>query len=454
MALNDKVPIQMNPGRGGSSRLCRTAVVFLLCAVLLIALFPLPAVAATPDFPVSSDEQAVLIETSTLQVLNSQKADTRIDPGSLVNYLTVLTAVRHADLSARVTVPDNVESAVPEDAPVVFLRPGEELTVRDLAGALLFNSANDAAYALAVSLAGSVENYAVWMNETAADCGAGNTHISSVYTLVDPGQYTTPKDIARIAAYFSREQELYDIMSSDLFAIDPTNKIDETRYYPNDLPLRQTISLTYIEYVTGGRYSRNNILVFARSETMDLVGVVSGTAGEDSAYYDAYELMRFGLDYYQPVTINYDGSSIARVPVYSGNNKIAYTNIAIDGALTFYAETLSRKPTDAEGLGSFFSHTLSLPDKLQAPVQAGDKVGTVIYTMLADPEITIALDCVVMDTVSVPRDVQIAGDNNPGNAEKILSLIHWIVLPVLIIAIIALLLPRIRDFLRRQRGPF
>ncbi len=454
MALYDKDSLQKNHRGGRSSRLFQTAAVFLLCFVLFISLFTLPAGAATPEFPVSSDEQAVLIETSTLQILNSQKADTRIDPGSLVNYLTVLTAVRHADLATRITVPENVESAVPEDAPVIFLRPGEELTVRDCAGALLFNSANDAAYALAVSLAGSVENYAVWMNETAAACGADNTHISSVYTLVDAGQYSTPKDIARIAAYFSREQELYEIMSSDLFAIEPTNKIDETRYYPNDLPLRQTISLTYIEYVTGGRYSRNNILIFARSETMDLVGFVSGTAGEDSAYYDAYDLMRFGLDYYQPVTINYDGSSIARVPVYSGSNKIAYANIAIDGSLTFYAETLSRKPTDPEGLGSFFSHTLSLPDKLQAPVQTGDKAGTVIYTMIADPEITIALDCVVMDTVSVPRDVQIAGETTPGNAERILSLIHWIVLPAILIAIIALLLPRIRDFLRRQRGPF
>ena len=433
---------------------CQIAAAVMLCFVLIAVLFPISAFAETPAFPVSNEEQAVLMETGTLQILNSQKADTRIDPGSLVNYLTVLTAVRHADLSAGVTVPDNVESAVPEEAAVIFLRPGENLTVRDCIGALLFNSANDAAYTLAVSLAGSVDAYITWMNETAAACGAVGTHISSIYTLVDANQYSTPKDLARIASYFSREKELYDIMSSDLFTIAPTNKVDESRYYPNDLPLRQTVSLTYIEYVTGGRYSRNNILVFARSETMDLVGVISGTAGEDSAYYDIYDLMRYGLDYYQPVTIQYDGSSIARIPVYSGSNKISYADITIDGDLTFYAETLSRKPTDAEGLGSFFSHTLSLPDKLEAPVQAGEKVGTVIYTMLADPEITISLDCVVMDSVTLPRDVQIAGNTTPGNAEKILSLLHWIILPVIVIVIILLLLPRIRDFLRRQRGPF
>lgn len=425
---------------------------FLALILILCLAIPLPVKAATPELSVPASCGVVLMEASTGQTLRDRNGEEKMDPYGSLNLLIALTACRYASLEDRVTVPADTGDAVPDEAYVIYLEEGEELTVKDCVGAILFNSANDAAYTLAVSLAGSVEAYAQWMNETAAECGAQNSHFVSVFDLADPEQYTTARDMSYIAFAFWQEESLRELLCDDLYAIAPTNMTSETRYYANPFRMLGLGTSDYYEYALGGKASQNTVIAFAENGGMTLIGVVLGATGSDQAYSTAESLLEYGYDYFQPVTISYPGNSVARIPVYDGEEKIGYVDALVEGTFCYYAEILSRKPTDPEGLASFFSHELILPDSLTAPVEAGTVIGQVVYTKLDDPRVRISLDCTAGNSLLPVTDTQREQDAASGGWTRYLGWINWILIPLTLYLAWRLLWPYVEKKIHKPKS--
>ena len=180
----------------------RKRFLFYSFVIILFLSQTLSVMAATPEMPVPDGAGAVLAEATSSQVFRQQSSDTQYQPYGLINLLISLTALRHARLTDIVTVPIGMDAVLPSEAYVIYLEEGEQLSVENCIGALLFNSANDAAYTLAVGLAGSVDTFVEWMNETAAECGAVHSHFVSVFDTENTEQYTTALDLSRIASAF------------------------------------------------------------------------------------------------------------------------------------------------------------------------------------------------------------------------------------------------------------
>jgi serine-type D-Ala-D-Ala carboxypeptidase (penicillin-binding protein 5/6) len=93
---------------------------------------------------------------------------------------------------------------------------GEKVRVLDLLKAMLMNSANDAATALAVHIAGSPEKFVALMNDKAKELGLKDTHFCTPSGLEIDGEenacYSSAYDIARIAAYSLRYEKIWEIM--------------------------------------------------------------------------------------------------------------------------------------------------------------------------------------------------------------------------------------------------
>jgi len=109
--------------------------------------------------------------------------------------MTALVVLDHLPLDHWVTISPRVEHL---EASKLYLRGGERLVVRDLLKALLMNSANDAATALAVETAGSELRFSELMNEKARLLGARNTRFRNASGLPAEGQYSTAYDMALI----------------------------------------------------------------------------------------------------------------------------------------------------------------------------------------------------------------------------------------------------------------
>ena len=138
----------------------------------------------------------------------------RYSPASLTKIATALVAAERADIrqTVRVTVDGGVLSAE-NDATVMGLAPGQELSMTDLLYGMLLPSGNDAAIQIAEQVAGSVDAFAGLMNQHVADSGLEDTQFKNPHGLDEPGHYTSAYDIAKLGSELLRNPSLAHIVS-------------------------------------------------------------------------------------------------------------------------------------------------------------------------------------------------------------------------------------------------
>lgn len=115
-------------------------------------------------------------------------------PASMTKVLTAYITLKYCKLDEQVMVGENAVD-MPSGAVTCGINVGDVLTVKDLLYALLLVSANDAAVALAEHISGSVEDFAVLMNEEARMMGATGTHFVNPHGLHSDDHYTTVYDM-------------------------------------------------------------------------------------------------------------------------------------------------------------------------------------------------------------------------------------------------------------------
>jgi len=165
-------------------------------AVLVAALALLaPAAAAAAPPPVHAAAY-VIEDARTGEVLASSHEHEHLPIASLTKMMTVLLALEHHKLTDVVTV-DRRAAIVGEST--IYLRPGEQLTVRDLIKGALIQSANDAAAALALSMAPDFPSFARLMNAKAAQLGLHDTHFVRPDGLDVPDHYSSAADMTKLA---------------------------------------------------------------------------------------------------------------------------------------------------------------------------------------------------------------------------------------------------------------
>jgi len=199
-----------------------------------------------PDAPIKKEDfgkfyaqakAAVVIDAETNTILHYQNAKKRMAIASLTKIMTAVVVVENIkDLKNEIVTID--EDAVYEDGtkigcprggfcPTNRLRVGEEISAWNLFQAMIMNSTNDAAVALAKHVAGSEEKFADMMNEKAREIGLEDTNFCNASGLDDednPGRcYSSAYDMARISAYSLQYDEIWDtlkIRSKDIYSAD------------------------------------------------------------------------------------------------------------------------------------------------------------------------------------------------------------------------------------------
>ncbi len=148
------------------------------------------------DAPPTIASSAMMIDAKSGETLFFKNPDLRRPVASTQKLMTALLIAEHGGLDEAVRVS-------PADCRVeptkLSFRPGEVYTRRQLLPALLVHSCNDAALCLARNDAGSIAAFAQKMNARAAILRASNTHFVNPNGLPVPGQYSTARDMARIA---------------------------------------------------------------------------------------------------------------------------------------------------------------------------------------------------------------------------------------------------------------
>ena len=178
-------------------------------SVVVIALAALAVVGTVLDANAQVVARAaVVIDSENGRTLVAKNPDLRMYPASTTKVMTAILAIESGRMHELVTIRASDTRVEPS---IIGLVPGERITLRDLVYGLMLRSGNDAARAIARTLAGSEAQFAVMMNAKALKLGCTSTHFTNPHGLPNPKHYTTARDLGRIMRYAMRNEEFRDI---------------------------------------------------------------------------------------------------------------------------------------------------------------------------------------------------------------------------------------------------
>ena len=142
----------------------------------------------------SEAKSAALFDINNTNIIYGKNIHERLAPASLTKVLTAVVALEEGNPEDIITVTDEVR-ITESGATLCGLKAGDTLTLNQALHALLIQSANDAANAIAVHLGGSLEGFAELMNKKAVELGATNSNFVNPHGLSHDEHYTTVYDL-------------------------------------------------------------------------------------------------------------------------------------------------------------------------------------------------------------------------------------------------------------------
>lgn len=335
----------------------------LLSSVIILALVisaaPLIHADTTDGLSVSANS-AVLIEASTGNIIFEKAAFEKRSMASTTKIMTAIIAIEHADLSKQISISSK---AVGIEGSSIYLKTGESLTLENLVYALMLESANDAAAAIAVHIGGSIENFAVMMNEKAKELGLTDTHFTNPHGLDHEDHYTTAYDLAMLTAYALKNETFAKIVSTYKSTI-PLYGNEGTRYLLNHNKMLKLYSDS-IGVKTGFTKKSGRCLVSAAKR--DGVTLIAVTLSAPDDWNDHKAMLNYGFTKYEYVTLAEPGTIKYTIPVVGGEiTKIDITNK--DGISACL-------PTKAQNITT----TVELKHFYYAPISAGEILGQITF---------------------------------------------------------------------------
>jgi D-alanyl-D-alanine carboxypeptidase len=187
-----------------------------VCVVLAILVMATGFAGAEDEGLDVSARSFVIMDAKTGQILLALNPQLFFPPASTLKVLTAMSVVEHLQMDDKVGVSAYAAAAQPSK---IGIKPGETYTVRELLYALLLNSANDSARALAEKVSGSEEAFAQQLTQEVRQWGAYRTTCATANGLPADNQYSTAQDLAIMFRRAMSNPELAKIMSTKYYTI-------------------------------------------------------------------------------------------------------------------------------------------------------------------------------------------------------------------------------------------
>lgn len=249
-----------------------------------------------PYGPAIEGQAAVLMDFDTGAILYEKEPDTRLYPASITKIMTTLIACEKDNLSDVIATPTEAVDYISDDSSQAYLTAGEKLTVEQMLMAVMLQSANDAAYAIAEHTAGSMKKFVEQMNGHAKEIGCTNTHFNNPHGLHAENHYTTARDMAKIMRKAWSNRTFRQFAGAITYTIPATKEFKEDRNYLNNHKMMKTEEREY-EGVLGGKtgytdQAGNTLVTVCERNGMTFVCVVLNSIG--GAYDDTAALLDYG----------------------------------------------------------------------------------------------------------------------------------------------------------------
>ncbi len=310
--------------------------------------------------------KSAILATADGQILFEQNADEPHPPASVTKIMTMLLTIEAVD-NGTASLQDTVTAsahAAEMGGSQIYLKEGEQMTLDDMLKSICVASANDAAVAVAEFLGGSEETFVSMMNERAKELGCTGTTFVNPNGLDTDGEETktTARDLALISVELLRHEKILDYTSiwmdtvrDGTFSLANTNKM--LRLYDGMIGLKTG-------YTSTAGYC---ISAVAEQGGMRLIAVVLGEPDKDARNGDITAMLNYGFANYAQTDILEQNAPLSDVSVSLGTQDSVRVKLSDDTPL------LLQKSTAQD-----VTREIKLTDSVQAPVQAGAKLGEIV----------------------------------------------------------------------------
>ncbi len=337
-----------------------------LLFVLLLACLAVSSVSAQQQDISVAAKSFMLSDFQTGQVLAGQNVHERIEPASLTKLMTayvVFSALKQRQIALDQTVPVS-ESAWRMIGSRMFIEPKKQVTVDELIRGMIVQSGNDACIALAEAVAGSEASFVTIMNNEAKRLGMKNTNFTNTTGLPDSNHYTTAHDLTLLATAIIREfPDFYPLYS-----------LKEYTY--NNITQPNRNRLLWIDpHVDGMKTGWTKtagycLITSAIRDKRRLISVVIGAQSANARSMESQRLLNYGFQFYDTLHLYKKNDSLATIHLWKGTQNELKAGFDRDVFFTL-----------PKGQADKLKATMEYKQPLIAPVQLGQEVGTVKFTL-------------------------------------------------------------------------
>lgn len=347
-----------------------TLTFVLLLTILQTSILAVPSLSA---------KAAILIDAQTGRVLYEKNAHERLPQASTTKITTALLALENGELSQEIIIPEDFKN--PGEAGI-WLEPGEKHTLEDLLYALMLRSANDAAAAIAIGVGGSEEKFIDMMNKRVHELGLEDTNYANPHGLHNSEHYSSAYDLSIIAREALKHEEFQKIIvTKKHFLPWPGHDYDRVVYNRNKL-LGEYDGADGVK--NGYTKQAGNCLV--SSATRDGVRLIAVVLNAHQMYDEVANLFDYGFKTFNATSLVSQGEVIKNILVEGGTREQLKVIAANEATVLLKDSEVSK-----------ITRKVELPEKINAPIQNGQKVGSLVLAI--DNKSTMTVDLIAAENI-------------------------------------------------------
>lgn len=335
---------------------------FLAITLNLRAEEKLPYIA--PPSPETDAQSYVLMDADSHQILAQKAADEIRFPASLTKIMTAFVAFNEIE-AGNISLDDEVfisENAWKTGGSRSFIKVHTKMRMEDLLKAMIVQSGNDSAVAIAEHIAGDEATFAQLMNLYAKKIGLTNTSFANSSGLPHEKEYTTAKDMATLCALtisqFPNYYKWYSIKELEINGIKQYNR-NKLLWKDNEVDGMKT------GYTEEASY---NLVASAVRDDMRLIAVVMKAQSPSKRETDAYKLLNFGFRFFKTKRA-FEANSL----IHSAKVEGFETEIPIGIKKSVFI-------TAAQNREELLDYQYQLKPDLIAPVEKDEQIGELVIT--------------------------------------------------------------------------
>lgn len=311
---------------------------------------------------------AILIEQNTGQILYEHNIHERLHPASVTKIMSLLLIMEALD-SGKITLDTQIpcsSNAANMGGSQIWLDTTEKLTVNDMLKAIAVVSSNDCVVAMAEYIGGTEENFVQMMNTRAKELGMNDTTFKNCHGLDEDEHLTSAYDIALMSrellmnhpAITNYSTIWTDTLRDGKSALSNTNKL--VRNYSGCTGLKTgSTSLALF-----------NLSASATRDGLSLIAVIMKAPTSALRFSNASTLLDYGFNTYSYKSFGSQGDVVKNINVTKGIS--TNVNAVYENPPSFLVK---------KGEESNITYEISLKDSVQAPIEKGQQLGTITYSL-------------------------------------------------------------------------